>query len=71
MDFIAFTSLPAMLLARIELVQVLNYNLPETLRSAHRIVSAERLMNEAQCTIHPREKVCSSKIFFVKFFDKL
>lgn len=57
MDFIAFGTLPAMLLARVEMVQVLNFNMPETLRIAHRIISAERLMNEAQCTIHPREKV--------------
>jgi hypothetical protein len=63
-DVIAFATLPALLVRRAELVDNLHQYLPEALRNAHKLVSAERLMNAAQCTIHPREKLpfCSQII---------
>lgn len=57
-DIMAFATLPALLVTRAMIVENLNAHLPHALQMAHKLVSAERLMNALQCTINPREKVC-------------
>lgn len=63
-DIVAFASMPVLLLTRFFLVQDISTNLPGALRSSHKLVSAERLMNLLQCTVQPREKLlyCSDLI---------
>ncbi|KAI1728143.1 hypothetical protein DdX_00299 [Ditylenchus destructor] len=63
-DVIAFATLPALLIGRAELVEATRHHLSEVLRVSHKYLTAERLMNTVQCTIHPREKLpfCSDLI---------
>lgn len=63
-DVIAFSTLPLLFSARSELVDATRHHLPEVLKISHKFLTAERLMNAVQCTIHPREKLpfCSDLI---------
>lgn len=63
-DAISFGCLPPLFSARISIVQLVHEQLGRALEQAHKISSAEKLMNEAQCSIQPREKLpfCSELI---------
>ncbi|KAI6234033.1 hypothetical protein M3Y99_00836700 [Aphelenchoides fujianensis] len=55
-DLLSFASVPVLLTTRIFIVQQLDAGLAEGMRGGHRILTAERLMNTFQCTIHPSRK---------------
>jgi hypothetical protein len=56
-DVVAFATLPALMVTRAMTVEQLNSTFPYALQVAHKLLSAERLMNTLQCTIYPREKL--------------
>ncbi|KAL3078757.1 hypothetical protein niasHS_014539 [Heterodera schachtii] len=63
-DLVSFGCLPALFFARIAIVRRVQSELGLALEQAHRLNSAEALMNEIKCSIHPREKLpfCSELI---------
>lgn len=63
-DAISFGCLPFFFYTRASIVQRVQQRISHVLREAHKIVSAEKLMNDAQCSIQPREKLpfCSDLI---------
>uniref|UniRef100_A0A183CBW2 G_PROTEIN_RECEP_F1_2 domain-containing protein n=1 Tax=Globodera pallida TaxID=36090 RepID=A0A183CBW2_GLOPA len=63
-DLVSFGCLPALFFARVAIIRRVQSELGQALEQAHRLNSAEALMNEIKCTIHPREKLpfCSELI---------
>uniref|UniRef100_A0A1I8BBU4 Uncharacterized protein n=1 Tax=Meloidogyne hapla TaxID=6305 RepID=A0A1I8BBU4_MELHA len=64
LDAFSFGCLPFLFSTRACIIQRVKIQLGQALVEAHRISSAEKLMNEAQCSIQPREKLplCSDLI---------
>lgn len=56
-DLGMFSALPILLTLRIFIVEQLQSGFGAAMRMAHKITSAERVMNVLQCTVLPREKV--------------
>jgi hypothetical protein len=63
-DFIAFASIPMMLLARSFVAEAVRPTIQNALQTAHKIASADKLMNSLVCSIHYRENLpyCSDLI---------
>uniref|UniRef100_A0A914ZHG9 Uncharacterized protein n=1 Tax=Panagrolaimus superbus TaxID=310955 RepID=A0A914ZHG9_9BILA len=63
-DFIAFASIPMMLLARTFVAEAVRPTIQGALQIAHKIASADKLMNSLVCSIHYRENLpyCSDLI---------
>ncbi|KAI6196503.1 hypothetical protein M3Y94_01117200 [Aphelenchoides besseyi] len=68
-DLLSFAAVPVLLTTRIFIVQQLHAGLSHGMLNAHRIFSAERLMNILQCTILPRERLpyCSDIVLSTIF----
>jgi hypothetical protein len=56
-DFAVFAALPILLWFRFLLIEHIDRHLSDALETAHRVQAMESLMNEARCTILPREQV--------------
>ncbi|KAF7637210.1 hypothetical protein Mgra_00003386 [Meloidogyne graminicola] len=63
-DAFSFGCLPFLFSTRGCIIQKIKLQLGQALVQAHKISSAEKLMNEAQCSVQPREKLplCSDLI---------
>uniref|UniRef100_A0A914QIT8 Uncharacterized protein n=1 Tax=Panagrolaimus davidi TaxID=227884 RepID=A0A914QIT8_9BILA len=63
-DFIAFASIPMMLLSRTFVAEAVRPTIRNALQTAHKIASADKLMNSLVCSIHYRENLpyCSDLI---------
>ncbi|CAD5209843.1 unnamed protein product [Bursaphelenchus okinawaensis] len=69
LDLSMFAALPLLLTCRIFIVEKLHLGLAAAMRTGHKIMSAERVMNILQCTILPRERLpyCSEVVLSTIF----
>jgi hypothetical protein len=68
-DLLSFSAIPFLLITRIFIVESLEQTLATGILGAHKLLSAERVMNVLQCTVYPRERLpfCSDQILSTIF----